>query len=470
MGRRVSTVNHLEVDAFWRQILLICVLTLVPDAILAPITRAGLLLLVTAYTVAQDRARLLSTLGMYVLLVGVTALPLAQVYFGERTYLLTGVGVRANIQSEDAVSLAILAIMAQTATLSAFLRRLSSHAVLSEELPQRYHWISVPVLLVAIGLFSVLANPSGLILEGLYGSADFLREAALGIGGWNLFFIFAISIYTQRTRLQGATHKIALLVTMGFWLLHGNRGEVLMITALLLATYAGKQAARYGTLSRIVGGAALAVVALFVFQVVGEVRGTGLRLEVALAGVWDDPLSVFWRAESFEINTLAPVAYTLLAVIYSVQWGGWDQAFGASYLDYAARILPASWLGAGGPEDLSVRLIRETMAIGGAHFGAEPFLNFGLIGVLAYAGGIGALLTYVANRRHRSAIAETADLAFLLVSPRVCWYGFIYLFKTLLLLGAFALASHLLGPRARTPNPARAMRIGRPLTQTPVRP
>ena len=414
---------------------------------------------ILAFSLSRNWAKIPSTLGFYILLVGVTAVPLLVALNDPNDMIVNENPIRRQLFTQSNLMNSLLIVVLQTATLSTFLNLLTEQAIWSHPTPQPHRGKRPWALALATIALAQLANPTSTILLGNYGGIGFGLTGLGGLGGWNLFFVISFGAFAVRTHLRGNLAAFTVAACLAIWLAHGNRGEVLGI-GLLLAAY------RWRIFPLTIRSAAMGAIGLGLFStffyLIKILRTSQLRIDQALVNLplllsdqEAGPLAVI-------TDTAGPSAFALLSSVFLVHDGGWDFLGGSSYIDYVYRILPASWSGAQ-VVDVSIQLRDLTTALGGAHFGGEPFLNFGVIGTVIYAALIGLLLVRLGNSRHKSRLAEIFDISLLLLGPRVAWYGFIYLFKAILIFAALAVINSSIQPRriAAPPSAHRPRKVGK---------
>jgi hypothetical protein len=185
-----------------------------------------------------------------------------------------------------------------------------------------------------------------------------------------------------------------------------------------------------------------------VFQIVGNVRSMGLE-DIRQASLYE----LLGGSESAEvaiaISTVGPAVYALTASIGLIEDDVLKYQYGRTYLDYLLRTFPENWaLPFDRPDDIALLLMSEAQTLGGAHFGGEAYINFGIYGTYCFAFLYGLFLYWVFLKSRHSILVATLNAALLMLAPRIVWYGNIYLYKALLLFLLVALLIHF-APRSR---------------------
>jgi hypothetical protein len=376
-----------------------------------------------------------SILGLSIACLAVTAIPLCgSVYFGSN--LIRPNLIRSYFLVEPYTRAALFLVLVQCLSMAAFAHSAGNSAVnvTWKAFSGRGHRYSLMAVITAL---SFLSNPSRLIFGGDYGSDDYFRQSAL-IGGWPLLFVVAFSYYVFRYRFAGHGDLLFTAAIVLVWLLHGNRGEVFVIlwlVAVFRITAAQTVRARAVVVAAVLAGVVL-------FQIVGVLRSAGPDLGQALLSMLSGESSLFLvPGQGLREATFAPAAYALVATIGLIDVGVFRYRWGVSFAEYLLRTLPASWdVPWERPSDLAQELILRASTIGGSHFGSEPYWNFGVFGAAAYAALYAVFLLYVGRRAQGSAFYGVLALSLAILAPRIMWYGNIYLYKLLILMGVIWLA------------------------------
>lgn len=297
--------------------------------------------------------------------------------------------------------------------------------------------LSVDYRLMIIALLilsSIMANQSGTIVEGGYGEVEFKTSRW---GGWPLIFIFSCAVYIYYSRMAQRFDFFFLGSVVVYWLLHGNRSEVLSLSLLFTAFYffnfAGSQRSRI-TFSAALIWIASAAAVFAAFQFIGTARVAGLD------GAHDTSvLFNILEGDRVRISTIGSAAYSAVAAVAVAENGNY--LWGAGYLGHLANsvpsFIPLPW---GRFEDI-VAFLDGANVLGGVGVVGESYMNFGLFGPAIF-GLLSALaLAKLSSSCRQSSLAAIALISVALYSPRFVFYGYVYLHKTILLFAFLYLVS-----------------------------
>lgn len=415
--------------------LLICKLMPATGVYVAPLL-AGLFLIICVF-VTKPKILDPHPLNILVALLIVTALPLLA-YILYELPIVNLSSTRQYFHRDDWVAEALLVIMLQCSVIIIYAKPTKiSFGVVSLLVRERRRtgllYISSVVGMI---VSSVMANQTGTIFDGNYGAVEFYQGAGW-FGGWPLLFVIFSATFFYVTRLTKVVDFIVLYAIIAFWLFHGNRSEVLVQALLSMLIFMARRDvgmantnSTYGrshfniSKAKVVAGVAGAIIFFLIFQGIGFFRNEGTIQGAILRS------NAVSENRGVSISTIGPSVYSLVAAIGMTLDSKQGYSYGGTYVNYIYRTLPAG-LGffAGHQLDLADKLISDAEAIGGAHFGAEPYINGGLVGAVLFA----AIVAILIGRLFRTASDDGLSMIFLLsiifYYPRFAWYGNIYMYK-----------------------------------------
>lgn len=426
-------------------VFLTCLCTMMPNSKIA----LGVVGVCLGASLFRIRAALLDFHPSHVLalLLLATALPLAVAYLADQPLILLS-DLRNYYHREEWIAEALLVVALQCITILTISLRpgLGSGVVSLVVHCRRRSWSLITLSVVGMAASSVLANQAGMILEGGYGGNSLSSDRGW-FGGWPLVFVACSSAFFYLTGMSRRVDYVILYAIIAYWLAHGNRSEVLLQAVLPVVIAAFRIRASRHILSR---SATTRISGLPKFKTALSVIGVGIILSAlhgvglirtvgTLSGAKLVQESMI-EARGVAVSTIGPSAYTLVAAVGLASESKEGFLYGASYWNYLYRTFPSRLVDLGERQrDLADVLISEAGAIGGAHFGAEAYLNGGVFGAVLFA----ALVAMLLDRLKSAAVSDGLAFVFLLsvvfYLPRFAWYGNIYMYKLILLfLGLFA--------------------------------
>lgn len=288
---------------------------------------------------------------------------------------------------------------------------------------------------------SILSNRTQTIFAGSYGEEGFYLGSGW-FGGWPLLFVVFSAGYVMCSGMRRRFDYFIFYSVLTYWILHGNRSEVLLqafLPLLMLMYRHGRRAAVSGEegepfpifrTRRAVLVVPLVLLTLLSFQFVGLFRDSGsIRGALELHTQSSD-------ARGITIATVGPSVYTLVAAIGIMDDESDNYLMGTSYLNYLYRTFPSALgLFPTRQNDLADRFIADADAIGGVHFAAEAYMNGGLVGAAMFACLVAVALNWILGRARGDSLMLLFLISIIFYLPRFVWYGNIYMYKLCLLFG-----------------------------------
>lgn len=306
--------------------------------------------------------------------------------------------------------------------------------------------------IAAMIITSLMANQTGNIFSGTYGTQEYYRDTGW-FGGWPLLYVVSSATFFYATGLKRWTDYAINYAIVGFWIFQGNRSEILIQAVLPLVIFLvdsqtrlhqphAPDATSVGRMqfSRFLVAAPAVIFIALLLQGVGYIRN---------ATSVDDALATYQQTSAsrgLAVSTVSPSAYTLVVAIGMTKDNENEFLYGSSYLNYIYRTLPSRWnLFPEQQEDLADTFARSAEAIGGAHFASEAYMNGGPAGALIFAAIVCLLLNHLLRAAHRDPLSAVALLALTFYLPRFIWYGNIYVYKLLIFFAVLYILRSLFG-------------------------
>jgi len=326
--------------------------------------------------------------------------------------------VRIYYYTESSVRTALFVALQQLFMVSIFLNYKSNYLFRNSVRP--VNDVFVFFSLLGLLLSSYFANRSGTIITGGYG-ADF-KEVMWG--GWSLLYVLCASVLLYQSLLYKRISIISVLsLSVLYWLLHANRGEVFVLAFLLGLILLLPLKGKVLSVSKAIFYFFVLVTFYLFFEVVGDARSVGIsEYDFAFGFVEGGVLS---------ISTIGSAAWSLISSINIADASGY--MYGSTFLNYFTRVLP-SFIPV--PWEVSVDIAKytsEAYTRGGSGFAGEAYINFGVFGPSAIAYIFVYFLRYLLSKGSSSPIYACFFLVIVLYSPRLIFYGYIYLVKALFL-------------------------------------
>lgn len=380
----------------------------------------------------------------------VTALPLLIAYYGGAPIIAMS-NIRIHFHREEWIATALAVVLFQSAMLIACTTPGRSYTAMASLLllGKRRSTLFISLCVAGMVLFSVLSNQTETIFHGTYGTHQFYSDKGW-FSGWPLLFVVASALFFYATRMERRRDYVVMYVVIAYWLFYGNRSEVFIQALLPILIYISRgtytrsainsdasNLRKWLLVRRLISGSIAVLLIVTMFQGLGFFRESG-----TVQGAIDTGHSVA-QSRGLAISTIGPSSYTLVAAVGLTHDSSYGYKYGRTYLDYLYRILPSKLNLFDKKEDIADLFIAEANAIGGAHFGAEAYLNGGLVGSVIFA----AIVAILLNRLSLSAVNDDLSLVFLLslifYFPRFVFYGNIYVYKLVLLFGVLYASRYL---------------------------
>ncbi|MHA6298269.1 hypothetical protein [Devosia sp. CAU 1758] len=419
-----------------------------------------------------------------VLLLLASAYPLLISHVSDASLVALGSSLRIGFHQPEWIAKALAIVLFQCAALvvaTARSDRRQGGLVSLLRVQERSPWPGTLALAVCMVVTTVLANRTSTILSGNYGEVE---PASTGwFSGWPVLYCAASAWYMVRTRMSRWYDYVFWYAVIAYWLFHGNRSEILIQSMLPILVFAAHGPRVWSVLGgvinwrRVPAALVMAVSVLLMFESVGllrshavfapptrvsqptssltpqvaplpQVEAAAPTLQSAVANARELAIHT-GLSRGVALSTIGPSAYTLVAIVGLTETRKLQWQYGKTLQQYVYRIVPSrlNWF-PGRAEDMSEVLMREADTLGGSHFAAEAYLNFGIMGAIALAFLVGKYFSLL-GRFAASGLIAAWSLASVFYLPRLAWYGYIYMYKLMLLFG-FLLACQVAWKLFRT--------------------
>jgi hypothetical protein len=383
--------------------------------------------LIIVYSIVLNHTKLSTITGIYFFILLLTLVPIIQIVFGIREYLMGGNSIRFNLHTDVNIHKTFFIILFQMATVASFLFLTKHMNYVNSNVIEfnKLRWS------IGIIILSILSNPSNMITTHQYGAEDFgSAGGSFLIAGWSSILVIVYAYYAFKTQLRTNYDVILSFIIIIFGLLHGNRSEVFGIVILL---FVFKYSSNLNLKTKLFWFFTIFILGA-IFQIIGIVRGLESDKLMVLFNILDGDFSFLADTTTgIHISTVDAIDYSLMSIISIVDNGEIDYHYGLSIFDYLKRTLP------GGipvpydrPQDFGAIVADMTTARGGVHFAGEAYWNGSILGVYIYTLFVMFLVLFFNNNFNTTSLIGTFALVLIMISPRVLWYGNIYLYKPML--------------------------------------
>ena len=465
---------------------------LLDDATLVLVAAVSLCLTIAAFRPSPTDP---SASLVMVLLLLASAYPLLVSHVSDASLVALGSPLRISFHQPEWIAKALAIVLFQCAALvvaAARSDRRQGCLVSLLRVEERSPWPGTLALAVCMVVATVLANRTSTILSGNYGKVE---AASTGwFSGWPVLYCAASAWYMVRSRMSRWYDYVFWYAVIAFWLFHGNRSEILIQSVLPILVFVARGPRVWSGLGGVINwrrvpvALVMAVSVLLLFEGVGLLRSYAVytsptdrsvavppivapnsetlpageatvppaapvpqvdvtpptvapTLQSALANARNLAVQT-GSSRGVALSTIGPSAYTLVATVGLTETGKLQWQYGKTLQQYVYRVLPSRLnLFPGQTEDLAEILMREAETLGGSHFAAEAYLNFGIVGAVALAFLVGKYFSLL-GRFTASGLIAAWSLASVFYLPRLAWYGYIYMYKLMLLFG-FLLACQM---------------------------
>ena len=284
------------------------------------------------------------------------------------------------------------------------------------ELCFKDHFFVRKVIFVLIVVVSFSINSGGTIFTNVY-------EGNQGSywSGLPLIFVLLVTSWLLLQKKFGIAFLITLNSIILFWLLHGNRSEVLLL--FVFGNYLYLSKIKYFLNKKSLLFVFIAIIAPVTYVLFSFI---GLEREGLSAG--GDVI----RDGRLHIQTFGSSIYSGIVAVEAVNMDGF--LFGKSYLELLLNSIPSfvpvPWERY---QDVSEKYL-EFEILGGFGLIGEAYINFGLFGPLIIGLFIVSILNIFLEKASSNWFYSFSLLSFILYSQRYFLYGTVYLSKILLFL------------------------------------
>jgi hypothetical protein len=310
----------------------------------------------------------------------------------------------------------------------------------------RLHVINRPRLrLIALVLMvttTLVINREIGILEGGY--------AGNQSGYWSglpLIFITSASAWILLQKKHSGTYFLTLNLVVAWWLLCGNRSEILILfifgNFLYLKGISFFQGKHF---LQIVICIFLFIFGFLLFTSIGTLRaqGVGAIGSISFIGMFTDIIG----GDRLKFQTYGSSIYSAITSIYHAEQTG--LIYGESFLGQIINTIPSfvstPWERY---QDVS-RNFTEYQIIGGLGFIGEGYLNFGIIGPAVVGVVFVSIVRPAIKNSEKSFLLSWFLVSVCLYSPRFFLYGFVYFYKLLVLFSILFIIKHIFAGVSRS--------------------
>lgn len=257
-------------------------------------------------------------------------------------------------------------------------------------------------------IFSIIAFPS---LNFSFGtSARF--DSLLPGNAWNHMAIISL-IFAMPNFKKSAIVKFSYAFCIIWFLSHSERVDMigLILALIIMLLLNGRESAKKILSFRNWKYYLVGIIIIFVFIYIGEYRGGRTEFDI----------SKLTRKILIQ-STAADIGYVYNTAILHTEYNGYSH--GKTYLLYIYKLIP--FMSASSFDASSI--LRNTYGTpGGIFILAEPYMNFGIIGIIVFAI---VELTIINSIVKKKRDYNFFLYVFLLATPfRVTWYGLMYIEK-----------------------------------------
>lgn len=254
-------------------------------------------------------------------------------------------------------------------------------------------------------IFSIVAFPS----LKLTFSSDVRFQALLPGNGWNHIVVIALILVMPKLKSNNLV-KATYIFCIAWFLLHGERVDMIGLLFCCVILFASKNmsSVRKERVKQYIKYCLIVIIVVFGMVCVGEARAknTNLNFEKIIKKVLVQ-------------NTAADLGYVYNISIQFVKDNGF--LYGKSYIHYLKELVPFI----NGRDSVEFILDDTYKSPGGAFILSEPYMNFGIFGIL----GFEILELYFLNTIIKSEKKYSFVLYLFIVATtfRTSWYGIGYI-------------------------------------------
>lgn len=278
----------------------------------------------------------------------------------------------------------------------------------------------IAALLIVI-VASILINPGRDFFSG-----EYQGQVASYPGFMPAIFVISLSAWILLQRKYGIGYFIILNTIVGWWLINGNRSEVLIgfvFGNYLFLKNLVPNDRRFRALIYTCGG----VMTFAVFSFVGYFRVYGLLAfdEFGFLRLF----AYMIDGDRLQVQTFGAAIYSAMVAVHHAADSGllYGETILGQIINTLPSMIPVPWTRY---VDVTEGL-RDYQLIGGLGFVGEGFLNFGVIGPALMAYGLATIFLQLKYRVCTSFLASWFLLSLVLYGQRFILYGFVYFYNTL---------------------------------------
>ena len=255
--------------------------------------------------------------------------------------------------------------------------------------------------------FSIVAFPS---LNFTFGSGVRFNSLLPG-NAWNHVVVISLIMILPNLK-DNKLVKLTYLFCIFWFLIHSERVDMIGVIFLVFVYFSNKiDIKKLNKKLKNINKIILLILIVLVFVIIGEVR-SGRKIDLSFEYLCNKILIQ---------NTAADVGYVYNVSIIETENNGYN--YGETYLNYIYEIIPFIKSN----YDASSYLRSNYSTAGGIFILSEPYMAFGLIGVIIFAIIEFIILNIILKKDGNYTYYI---YLYLLATPfRVCWYGLVYIEK-----------------------------------------
>jgi hypothetical protein len=333
--------------------------------------------------------------------------------------------VRASVLDPNTVSIVVFCA-AQFLFISTLLPQTISPQATLKILDKR---LARNIALIFVIITTILINQGNLILEGGYHG-----NTAKYWSGLPVIFIVSIAAWVLLQKKHGLIYFFILNGVVGWWLLNGNRSEILVVFVfgnyLFLRGFEIFWRNSFLRIAIIVG---IMVGSFIIFSFIAEIRTEGIAGISSLSV--GSTFSSLIEDDRIRVSTFGSSIYSAIVAVHAAEYNGilWGETFIGQIVNTIPSFIPTPWERY---QDISIQLTNFQI-LGGLGFLGEGYINFGLMGPALVATSFIVLMSIAAKHVQSSFISSWFILSTAFYSQRFILYGFVYFYNLLVIFFVF---------------------------------
>lgn len=245
-------------------------------------------------------------------------------------------------------------------------------------------------------------------------------------GGLPALFVLSFSVWVLSQRNYGVSFLIIVNLIVLYWLSTGNRSEVLMVFLVGNAIYLFKRQAINNSVWRVFFALSVLIIGFVVFSLIGVIRRDGVG--VLESNILNLIKNVIFKDDALSVSTIGSSIYSAVSAIDIAHSRG--LLMGSTFYVQLMNSIPSFIsLGPHRYSDPYFDYVSEYQTIGGYGLLGDSYLNFGVPGVILITSIFAILLRYLIIKCQGSYLSSWFFLSLVLYSPRIFYYGYVYLHK-----------------------------------------